>query len=57
MKNGRKVATKNDKNNKDWEMKGVKDSLEIKIPNNKLFEKSGDGKIKIPPINPTIMET
>ena len=57
IKNGRKVATTNDKNNNDWEIKGAKDSLEIKIPNNKLLEKSGDGKIKIPPINPTIIET
>ena len=57
IKKGRKVATTNDKNNSDWEIKGAKVSLEIKIPNSKLFEKSGDGKIKIPPINPIIIET
>ena len=57
MKNGKKVATVNDKNNNDWETKGENISFGIMIPINKLFEKSGDGKIKIPPINPTIMET
>ena len=56
MKNGRKVATTKDKNNSDWETKGANDSFDIKIPTNKLFEKSGDGNIKKPPINPTIIE-
>ena len=36
MQNGKKVATVNDKNNKDWETKGENISLGIKIPINKL---------------------
>ena len=47
-KNGSKVATRKDKNNNDWEIKGVINSLGIKIPISKLFEKSGEGKNKIP---------
>ena len=57
MKKGRKVATTKDKNNSDWEIKGANNSLGIKIPTNKLFEKSGVGNIKKPPINPIIIET
>ena len=34
-----------------------KSSFCIKIPTNKLFEKSGEGNIKNPPINPIIIET
>ena len=44
MKKGKKVATTNDKNNKDCEINGVNNSFDIKIPTNKLFEKSGAGK-------------
>ena len=56
MRNGKKVATKKDKNNNDWETKADKDSTGIKVPNNKLFEKSGEGKIKKPPIKPIIID-
>ena len=44
-----------DKNNKDCDTKGEKNSFGIKTPTNKLFEKSGDGNIKKPPINPIII--
>ena len=37
------------------EIKGVINSLGIKIPISKLFEKSGEGKNKIPLINPIIV--
>ena len=37
-------------------MKGANDSFGIKIPTNKLFEKSGIGNNKKPPINPIIIE-
>ena len=43
-------------NNNDCETKGGKKSFEIKIPTNKLFEKSGVGKIKKPPIKPITIE-
>ena len=56
MRNGRKVATTKDKNNKDWEIKDVNVSWGNKIPTNKLFEKSGVGNIKKPPIRPMIIE-
>ena len=55
--NGKKVAIKKDKNNKDCDIKGVKKSFGTKIPTNKLFEKSGTGNIKNPPINPTMIAT
>ena len=54
--NGKKVATAKDKNNNDCATKGPNSSLGIKIPTSKLFEKSGEGNIKKPPINPTIIE-
>ena len=54
--NGRKVATIKDKNNNDWEINGDNNSIGIIIPKSKLFEKSGVGKIKKPPINPIIIE-
>ena len=50
--NGTNVATIKDKNNKDWLINGAKNSCGIKIPTNKLFEKSGEGKIKKPLVNP-----
>jgi len=46
-----------DKNNKDCAIKGVNISLGINIPTNKLFEKSGNGNIKKPPIKPTTIDT
>ena len=55
-KNGKKVAITNDKNNNDWEIKGVNNSFGIKTPTNKLFEKSGEGKNKKPHINPVKIE-
>ncbi len=57
MINGKKVATKKDKNNKDCDIKGVNNSFGTKTPTNKLFEKSGAGNIKNPPINPTTIAT
>ena len=53
---GKKVATTKDKNNNDCATKGPNSSLGIKIPISKLFEKSGEGNIKKPPINPNIIE-
>ena len=53
---GKNVAITKDKNNKDCETKGINNSFGIKIPTNKLFEKSGVGNIKKPPINPNIIE-
>ena len=55
-KKGKKVATTKDKNNKDWDMNGDKVSTGIIIPKSKLFEKSGAGKIKKPPIKPITIE-
>ena len=56
MKKGKKVATTKDKNNSDCEINGTNISFDTSTPTNKLFEKSGDGNIKKPPINPTIIE-
>ena len=56
MKNGKKVATTKDKNNNDWETNGENISWGNEIPTNKLFEKSGVGNIKKPPIRPVIIE-
>ena len=56
MKNGRKVATTKDKNNKYWETNGANNSLGIKIPTKRLFEKSGVGNIRKPPTNPIMIE-
>ena len=53
---GKKVAIKKDKNNKDWETKGLNASVGTSTPTNKLLEKSGKGNIKNPAINPAIME-
>ena len=52
---GKNVATTKDRNNKDCDMKGANDSFGIKIPINKLFEKSGIGNNKKPPTNPNII--
>ena len=47
------MATIKDKNNNDCEINGANNSFEIKIPTNKLLEKSGNGNNKKPPINPS----
>ena len=49
---GKKVAKTKDKNNNDCEINGTKISFGIKIPTNKLLEKSGKGNSRKPPINP-----
>ena len=49
---GRNVATIKDKNNKDCKTNGENISLDINNPTSKLFEKSGNGNNKKPPINP-----
>ena len=54
---GKKVAIKKDKNNKDWATKDENKSVGKIIPTNKLFEKSGNGNIKIPATRPIIIET
>jgi len=54
---GKNVATINDKNNNDWVTKGAKNSFDINPPTNKLFEKSGEGNSKNPPIKPMMIET
>ena len=56
MTAGKKVAIKKDKNNKDWTIKALNNSVGTNTPTNKLLEKSGKGNIKNPAINPTIME-
>ena len=53
---GRKVAIKNDKNNRDWDTNGENNSLVIKTPTKRLLEKSGNGNIKNPAIKPIIIE-
>ena len=54
---GKNVATINDKNNNDLVTKGAKNSFDINPPTNKLFEKSGEGNSKNPPIKPMMIET
>ena len=53
---GKKVATTNDKNNKDWATKGENKSVGKITPTNKLLEKSGNGNIKNPVTRPIIIE-
>ena len=53
---GRKVATINDKKSKDCDIKDGNKSFGMKIPTNKLLEKSGEGNSKNPPINPIKIE-
>ena len=53
---GKKVATINDKNNKDCTINGENESLEKNTPTNKLLEKSGNGNNKIPATKPIIIE-
>ena len=47
----------NDSNSNDWDTNDAKNSFGKIIPTNKLFEKSGEGNIKKPPINPIRIET
>tara|TARA_Y100001980_G_C14475204_1_gene254635 strand:+ start:820 stop:966 length:147 start_codon:yes stop_codon:yes gene_type:complete len=47
----------NDSNSNDWDTNDAKNSFGKIIPTNKLFEKSGTGNNKKPPIKPTIIET
>ena len=53
---GKNVAIKNDKNNNDCETNAGNISVGKIIPTNRLFEKSGTGNNKNPPINPTIID-
>ena len=53
---GINVAIKNDKNNSDCETNAGNISIGKIIPTNKLFEKSGAGNKRNPPINPTIID-
>ena len=53
---GENVAIKNDKNNSDCETNAGNISEGRIIPTNKLFEKSGTGNKRNPPINPTIID-
>ena len=50
------MAIKNDKNNSDCETKIGNISVGKIIPTNKLFEKSGAGNRRNPPIKPTIID-
>ena len=52
---GKKVATRKDKNNKDWATKGEKYSLGKNTPTSRLLEKSGNGNIKNPATKPIII--
>ena len=53
---GKKVAIIKDKNNNDWDTKAGKVSAGKIIPTSKLFEKSGAGNKRNPPINPIMIE-
>ena len=53
---GKNVAIKNDKNSSDCETNLGNNSIGKIIPTSKLFEKSGKGNIKKPPINPIMIE-
>ena len=53
---GIKVAIKKDKNNNDCDTKAGNISIGKMIPTNKLFEKSGVGNRRNPPINPKIID-
>ena len=55
MRAGKKVAIKKEKNKRDWITKELKNSFGISTPTNKLLEKSGKGKIKIPAKSPKII--
>ena len=53
---GDAVATKKDRNSNDCEKKSGNKCVGIIIPTNKLFEKSGLGKRRRPPINPIMID-
>ncbi len=57
VKIGKNVATINEQNSKDWEINIGKKSRGNIIPTRIDFEKSGLGNKRIPPINPTIIDT
>ena len=57
VKTGKNVATTKEQNSKDWETNIGKKSIGNIIPTKIDFEKSGLGKKRIPPTNPTIIET
>jgi len=50
------VATKKDKNNKDWDINTGNNSAGIITPTSKLLEKSGVGNKRKPPIKPKIID-
>ena len=45
-----------DKNNNDWDIKGLNISFDNKTPTNKLLEKSGEGNNKKPAISPIMID-
>ena len=53
---GTNVAIKKDKNSSDCETNAGNISVGKIIPTNRLFEKSGTGNNKNPPINPIIID-
>ena len=57
VKIGKNVATINEQKSKDWETNIGKKSIGNIIPTRIDFEKSGLGNKRIPPINPTIIDT
>ena len=57
VKMGKNVATTKEQNSKDWETNTGKKSIGNIIPTRIDFEKSGLGNKRIPPINPTIIDT
>ena len=57
VKMGKNVATRKEQNSKDWETNAGKKSIGSNIPTRIDFEKSGLGNKRIPPINPTIIDT
>ena len=56
MSTGVNVATIKDRNNSDCDIKEGKISTGKIIPTNKLFEKSGIGNKRKPPIRPATIE-
>ena len=57
VKIGKNVATIKEQNSKDWETNTGKKSIGNIIPTRIDFEKSGLGNKRIPPINPTTIDT
>ena len=56
MAAGKNVADKKDKNNSDCETNLGNNSIGKITPTSKLFEKSGAGNKRNPPINPIIID-